>query len=307
MPKPGVNGFSGRVTATGVLEISRFSSPPEQFLDCRVLLYGYLADRETLKHRLSLNPARRYGDGELLASAFRQWGQDLQTYVLGEYAAVIWDCQASTALLTHDSLSLAQLFYANRSDGLVFATHITDLIDTTSADALDREYLADFLAMGFITTERTPYRSILRLLPGHSLFWRDAQVRQARSWSFANVRRICFRDDAEYEEQLRGLLEAGVRSALEPAATTWVSLSGGLDSSTIACVAAASGASRLAGYSVFCPNWPDVDERFWMKAVVDQCGLSWHQVDVEEILPFAMLPRHFHGEPSHTVIDAKKG
>jgi asparagine synthase (glutamine-hydrolysing) len=303
-----MNGFCGSLTRGGTLEVVAGDgvSAFEEHLGCRVLVWGYIADRTALSRRLQLHPSRRLSDGELLAHAFRMWGRDLQAHVCGEYAAVICDLRAKTGLLTHDALGLAPLFYARRSDSVAFATHLVDLIDAATSETLDDEYLADFLTFGVITSARTPYRSIRRLVPGQSLWWSDGQLREVQTWDLADVAPVWCRDDGEYEEQFRALLDAGVRAALDTVDSTWISLSGGLDSSSVACVAAQLGARDLAAYSVVCPAWPEADEQRWMQAVVDRCGLRWHKVDVATILPFSRLPDEFYGEPTQAVIDEEE-
>ncbi|HEV2643456.1 MAG TPA: asparagine synthase C-terminal domain-containing protein, partial [Candidatus Elarobacter sp.] len=155
---------------------------------------------------------------------------------------------------------------------------------------------------GFTTTARTPYPSIRRVLPGQSMWWCDGELRPLRTWDLADVPAVRCRDDAEYEERFRALLSAGVHAAREPVGPTWVSLSGGLDSSSIASVAARDDARGIAAYSIVSSSWPDADERTWMRAVVDRYDLAWHTVEVETMLPFSQLPGGFHGEPTHSVI-----
>ena len=298
-----MRAFSGLLTSHGTFDPLQL--PPQNFLYCDIFFSGYLADRANLSHKLSLEPAQ-VTDAELVAHAFHKWGRDLQSHVLGQYAAVIWDTRARAALLTHDSFGLSPLFYSLRKNGLAFASNVVDLLDAESANSLDAEYLADFLALGFITSHRTPFTSISRLLPGESLWWSNGTLQKLHAETLANIPETRCRDNAEYEEQFNSLLRSAVLSALHPSGATWVSLSGGLDSSTIASVAANSGAPGISAYSVICPKWPEADERPWMQAVVDRYELPWHTVNIEEILPFTMLPGKFHGEPTVAVIDEKR-
>jgi asparagine synthase (glutamine-hydrolysing) len=275
-------------------------APPPTFAGCRVLVRGYLADRADLRARLGV--AAHGGDAELLAHAFRRWGPELQAHVCGEFAAAIWDVRAKTALLTHDALGLCTLFYAERPGGVAFAGELEDLIDADSAGELDEEYLADFLVHGVATGARTPYRAIRRLLPGRSLWWSGGTLRELHTWNLAGIAPVACRDDAEYDERFRALLRAGVSSALEDG-PAWISLSGGLDSSSIAAMAAPSGGSTVGAYSVVSPRWPEADERPWMRAVVERYDLPWYTQDVELALPFSVLPTGFYGEPTPAIID----
>lgn len=278
------------------------SSRAVEHLGCRVLVSGYLADRDALCRSFGLESPARGGDAELLARAFRRWGRALSAHVDGEYAAVVYDVQSGVALLTHDAVGLGSLFYRRCGEELQFATNLIDMTTEPRSERLDEEYFADFLARGFIADHRTPYHGVERLLPGRALWWSAGSVQHLRTWEVADAAPIVCRDDAEYEERFRELLGAAVRSSADGSGKTWVSLSGGLDSSSVACVARALGVPNLGAYSLTCERWRDADERFWMRAVIDHTGIPWHTVDVEAVLPFSALPGAFHGEPTQQVI-----
>src|SRR5437870_13902588 len=81
---------------------------PEHYEPYHVLWRGYIANRAEL-----LAEAKRRGavlattsDGELFAQAYRSWGMELQSRVLGEYAVAIFDERSGSLLLTHDALGL---------------------------------------------------------------------------------------------------------------------------------------------------------------------------------------------------------
>jgi asparagine synthase (glutamine-hydrolysing) len=300
-----MKGFRGRFTAEGAFAAAPVGAA-ESFLGCEVLMRGYLADRTDLRGRFGLDAPSLAGDAELLAHAFRLWGENVQAHVNGQYALAIWDVQAKRGFLTHDAFGLEPLFYARRSGGLTFSTDLVDLVDPEATASLDEEYIADFLACGAITGERTPYRSVRRLLPGRSLRWAGGELRELRTWDLTGVSPLTYRDDAEYEERFRTLLVAAVCGAMDTPGRVGISLSGGLDSSSIACVAAQTGRHDLGAYSFICPGWPDADERRWMRAVVDHTELPWRTFDIEAALPFSMLPADFVGEPAPSVIDEER-
>jgi asparagine synthase (glutamine-hydrolysing) len=304
--KDAVKNFCGRISSHGVFEVLPKPEAPdwEEHLGYQLLIRGYIAARADLRRRFGLEQGLR-SDGELLAHAFRAWGSNLQAHVLGEYAVVVYDPIEKTGLLTHDALGLTPLFYSQRSGGVAFSTRINHLVDASSAQSLDEEFLADFLVRGSSTTERTPYSSIQRLMPGRSLWWSGRQLKQIQTWRLDDLPTVLCKDDGEYEERFRILIGDGIKAATSTEGPTWIALSGGLDSSAVASVAAHGGAHQLAAYSVISPGWPDVDEQRWMRAVVEQYALPWHPVDVEAVLPFSRLPGEFLGEPTESVIDSE--
>ena len=105
-------------------------------------------------------------DAQLVARAYRRWGEGLQAHLLGEYAFALFDAERGTLLLGHDALGLVPLFVTERGGALTFATDLAELVGATGVGELDEEYLADCLALVRGRDERTPYRHIRRLLPG---------------------------------------------------------------------------------------------------------------------------------------------
>ncbi|MGD0201954.1 MAG: asparagine synthase C-terminal domain-containing protein, partial [Bryobacteraceae bacterium] len=179
--------------------------------------------------------------------------------------------------------------------------------ETTPRRDLDDEYVATYLARGYLTTARTPFVSIQRLLPGMSLTWSKDAYRCFRAWDLAKVAPVRLRNDSEYEEQFRSLLEAALRATVNPAGTNWVSLSGGLDSSSVLSVAGKLGLSNIGAYSFISPGSPQGDEQHWARAVIDRYPVPWYTVDAAEALPFAELPDsfEFQGEPTSAVLYVK--
>jgi len=294
--------FSGRLSLHAGLETAGFenSPAPAEHLGCRVLFHGSIANSSELGRQLGMA-----GDSStfaVLAAAYRTFGNDLPVHVLGEYAAIIHDPGSGQALLTHDSMGLAPLYISECQEGLIFATHLVDILDATANDLLDEEYLADYIAMGVITTERTPYLGIRRLMPGRSMLWNNGRLIETVHWSLAAAPLLSIGTEEATEERFRQLLEEAVRGAMVESSTVWTHLSGGLDSSSVACIAAKLGAPRLAAYSAYAPNLSRADERRWMREVIDFWGMPWHLHDIETTLPFAKPPGAFLGEPAVSVI-----
>ncbi len=272
-----------------------------------VFLRGFLSNRADLLRALALDPADVRDDADLLAHAWRRWAADLQRHVLGEYAAAFYDPSRRTLLLTHDALGLGQIFYTVQDGGIAFGTHLIDLAEAAASRELDREYLATYLARGYLTTERTPFPGLRRLLPGMSLTWSPATTRVFCTWDPTRIPPLRLKSPAEYEEQFRGLINDALHATVNHSGNTWVSLSGGLDSSTVLSVAASLNLPNLGAYSVISPTSPQGDEQHWARAVIDQYQLPWHTLDAADALPFAELPTSFpfQGEPTSAVLQLK--
>ena len=299
-----MSGFCGRLGADGlrVLVPAGCDGRAGAQAGCAVLFSGYLANAQTLREELGLGGGA--DEAAVAAHAYRRWGEDVQQRLLGEYALVLFDPHARSALLTHDAVGLAPLFYEERAGELLFATDLLDLIGLLADDRLDAEYFADYLATGYITGARTPFAAVKRLVPGTTLRWSPAGSALRRTWDLADAGPPSRLSQRENEARLRELLTAAVRSSLGAHGQTWIALSGGLDSSTVACLAARERSTGIGAFSLVVPEYPDANEEPFMREVIAHTGMAWHALDTGTVLPFSALPDAFMAEPTAAVATA---
>jgi asparagine synthetase B (glutamine-hydrolysing) len=114
----------------------------------------------------------------LIAAAYRQWGDELQAHIAGEFSVAILDHRDRSLTLMSDALGLRPLYITERGGCLHFATHLETLVN--SSCTLDETWIASYLLSGGHERERTPYREIKVIEPGHTL------------WSHSKVDRIIY-------------------------------------------------------------------------------------------------------------------
>jgi len=143
----------------------------------------------------------------------------------------------------------------------------------------DREYVADFVAFGQVTGQRTPLASIRRLEPGEAIDWSPTALTRHRIWSLAHSNVEVPRDETEREARVLELIGDAVDAACAVGEPVWTELSGGLDSSTVTAMAASRGKPGLTAVSVIYRQRPQDDEERYMRAVVQRFGLSFAPID----------------------------
>jgi asparagine synthase (glutamine-hydrolysing) len=290
----------------GRMEDGQFacSPSPERFDQYRLLWRGFIANRPDILSETARRGAhvRSGSEGELFALAYRWWGDALQSHVLGEYSLAIFDEASATLFLTHDAFGLVPMFYGTVPAGVRFASHLEDLAGNAGLDDLDEEYVADYIADCFYSSERTPYRSIRRVGFGRSIICRSSGIIERRSWNFSSSPSV-LSDDRDYEERFRSLLSEAVANAAGAQGPVWTELSGGLDSSTVACFAGRTGVEDIAAISLVYQRYAKADESNWMQLVIDHCPMPWSKLDGDEALPFCELPDRFCAEPGLPMID----
>lgn len=187
-------------------------------------------------------------DVELVLHAWLRWREDCLRHLRGDFAFVVWDAAARRLFAARDQFGVRPFFYAVLGDSLIVSNDLAALRAHAGVpDALDDLSITDMLAFGLTQdVAATAFRSIRRLRGGHSLAWQGGRAEVRRYWNGLEDRPIRFGRDEDYVDRYRELLSRAVSDRLRrPRAA--VTLTGGLDSSSITQAACQIQASR--GYS----------------------------------------------------------
>jgi len=263
-----------------------------------VFYRGYIANRREILDILNESNSE-FPDARIFAAAYRRWGNEIQKRVIGEYSVVIIDELSEQIVLTRDSIGLRPIYYQIFEDGIAFASHVGDLVNRVDAPNLDDKFIADYLVYGQHHESRTVYHGIGTLPCGHTMIWSPRGTRLVRSWSLSEVETVRYRRETDYDERFRELLNEGIDAAFD--GTTWAELSGGLDSSTIACWATIKGRRSIEAVSVVYPHSRTADEKEWAEGVISAIAIPAHFVDGDEERAFSEFPDRFVDEPTRTL------
>ncbi|MBI3663818.1 MAG: asparagine synthase (glutamine-hydrolyzing) [Acidobacteria bacterium] len=184
-------------------------------------------------------------DTEVLLHGYRVWGEDVLQRARGMFAFGIWDEARQTLLLARDRLGIKPVYYYQHPERFLFASELRALLESGFVPReLDPTGLDSFLKFGAVQEPATLIRDI-RLLPaGHLLRWRDGRIAIERYWSLPAQAVAANGSEAERQrhiEEVRESLAESVRIRLVSDVPLGIFLSGGLDSSVVAALAAQSG------------------------------------------------------------------
>ena len=198
---------------------------------------GRLDNREDLIAALPGSFVRDRTDAAIVMMAFLKWGGSFLTRLVGDFALSLWDPDSRELLLARDAFGTRPLFYHLTPERILWSSELEPLLYAKGVNLeIDDEYIADYLVYE-VGLDQTPYREIRAVPPGHSLIVREGRPRLRRFWSLDPRSEIRCRDDREYEECFRQLFRDSIKCRLRADAPVWSELSGGLDSSSIVCVA----------------------------------------------------------------------
>ena len=176
-------------------------------------------------------------DTEVIVHQYEELGAACAAQMRGMFGFAIWDNKKQRLVLARDHSGIKPVFYATTPAGdIVFGSEIKAILASGMIDAeLDESAIAEYFAMGSVNGDRTLYRGIKKLIPGHTLTWQNGKIQIERYWSlpeYTDATAINLDLRAAADEYWARYVES-VRIMLMSDVPLGVFLSGGLDSSLL--------------------------------------------------------------------------
>jgi asparagine synthase (glutamine-hydrolysing) len=229
-------------------------------------------------------------DDMLVLDAYARWGVTCIDRLLGDFAFVLWDGRERRLFAARDHIGVRPLHYAFDGRSLVVASRIGQVLEGAHIERrLNETVVADCLGLNPSNPTETPFQGVWRVPAAHVL-QHDRGARAPRIWRYWELRErpvITYRSDDEYVAHFREVAGKAVRSRLRSPGPVGVMLSGGLDSSTIACLASelldTHNNGRLATFTAVFDRLSEADEQRYVEALVSRRGFEAHYVAADEM------------------------
>lgn len=222
------------------------------------LLDGYLDNASELSDALGSHHGAPHE--ELLAAAWLRWGSELPARMRGDFALLIWDETCGEGLLARDQLGVRSMFIHEASGILSFASEIRNLLALLpQRPSPDPVSVAHWVTMSNRPGSATLYAGVRRLNPGAMLLLDRGGAREVAYW-MPRFAEPLSESEPQLAHRVRASLDRAVALRVSDDGLTGVLMSGGLDSSSIAAVAAAQAPGRVSAQSAVFPDHPAVDE-----------------------------------------------
>ncbi len=225
-------------------------------------------------------------DVAIVAAAYEKWGNRCLADLIGDWALSIWSPQARSLILAKDPIGTRHLYYAFDKNQVRWSTVIDPLVLLAGKRfALDEEYVAGWFSF-FPETHLTPYIGIHSVPPSSFVLIRSGAHAVSKYWDFDPCKTIRYRSDTEYEEHFRAVFMESVRRRLRSQSPVLAELSGGMDSSSIVCVAdtitgfGGTETRRLETISYYDDSEPNWNERAYFSKVEENRGRQGWHIDV---------------------------
>jgi asparagine synthase (glutamine-hydrolysing) len=220
---------------------------------------------------------RSKSDTETILAAYAKWGADCVDHLRGMFAFALWDNERLFA--ARDRFGIKPFYYAVINGVFYFASEIKALLPVIPEIATDPDALAEYITFQYTIGDRSLFKHVHVLLPGHCILVENGAVKVRRYWD------VHYEVDWDhtpqwFERRMRDILDESVRLHLRSDVPVGAYVSGGIDSSLIAIMAAREDTSGRVGFHGKFSEFPGYDESSFAHAVARHGDLRLHEMDI---------------------------
>ena len=256
-----------------IVDIAAGSQPMTNEDGQIVITYnGEIYNHPELRHELEAlgHVFRTRCDTEVLVHGYEQWGVNLLQRLNGQFAFAIYDRNNETVFIARDRFGVRPLFYAQPRDAFYFGSEIKAILASGEVDAgIDPRGMDEVFTFWAARAPRTPFAGIASLEPGTYGIWKDGALWLRRYYELDYPEANAEPDDVI--ERLDELMLRSVGMRLRADVPVGAYLSGGLDSSITASLAASASPHTLRSFSITFDD-PRFDESDFQREVASDVG-----------------------------------
>jgi asparagine synthase (glutamine-hydrolysing) len=250
-------------------------------------IYNYLELRKELKGKGYIFHTRT--DTEVVLAAYAEWGMNCLHHFNGMWSFALFDFKNNCIFCSRDRAGVKPFYYYFDEKRFCFASEIKAILKIEDFSIEPNEQIiADYLLSGLIDhTNETFFKNIYQLRPGEYLLFKNKNLTIHSYWDI-EAKEIRFNRESDYAERFQELLQDSIRLRLRSDVPIGTCLSGGLDSSSIVCLAnklmfdGRSIEPQLIGkrQKTFssCFKETSYDERKFIEIVLEQTGAEKNYV-----------------------------
>jgi len=218
---------------------------------------------------------RTRSDTEVLVHGYEQWGVNVLQRLNGQFAFAIYDRNNETVFIARNRFGVRPLFYAQPGGAFFFGSEVKAILASGEVTAsVDPRGVDEVFTFWAARAPRTPFAGIASLEPGSYGIWKDGALWLHRYYELDYPETT--EEPADVIERLDELMLRSVGMRLRADVPVGAYLSGGLDSSITASLAASASPHQLRSFSISFDD-PRFDESDFQREVADDVG-SLHAI-----------------------------
>jgi asparagine synthase (glutamine-hydrolysing) len=227
-----------------------------------------LDERDAIMDRLGITGEERdrITDPLLLLRSFRKYGKDFVKDIYGDFAFAIWDKEKKELFCARDQMGVKPFLYYYQDGRFVFSTELKAIVNLPFVKTTpDQLYLRERTLRLRDQLDRTAWKDIHRLKAAFILRLDYKKADFNKYWTPVYRFNRKLKSEETSIQEIKRLLERVIDDHTRVKGNVGANLSGGLDSSSIVCMAAGNlekqGKILTTVSSIYEPGFPDPDNQ----------------------------------------------
>lgn len=243
-------------------------------------VYNYLEIRQELVRKG--HDIKSYCDTEVIIHAYEEYGEKCVEKFNGMFAFVIYDMNKKKIFAARDRFGIKPFYYFCDGDKFIFSSEIKGILASKKVHKeVNYEGIQDYIVFQFTLGKKTLFKNIYKLEPGYSLSMDLNEKLEPKITQYWDLE---FKYDTNHTEEyfvdrLKFLIDDAVRLRLRSDVELGSFLSGGLDSSTIACVASEClDGQQIKTFTGKFAEGKEYDESYYAKVAAEHAKAEYHEI-----------------------------
>jgi asparagine synthase (glutamine-hydrolysing) len=219
-------------------------------------------------------------DTEVILAGYHKWGVRVLDKLRGMFAFALWDDREKVLLCARDRFGIKPFYYSTVGDNFIFCSEVKGVLPFLPSIETDPEGLQEYFTFQLCLGEKTLFKGVEQIVPGHYLLIKDGKMQRHKYWEAQfnldwNHTKNYFRD------RLTELLEDSVRYHLVSDVPVGCYLSGGVDSSIVASLAKKQlGSHAMKAFTGKFSLGPEYDESRLARLTAQKSGIELHEIEL---------------------------
>lgn len=253
------------------------SSPSGNTICYNGEIYNYLE----LKNQLSGYSFKTTSDTEVILAAYEKWGEDCVNHLRGMFAFAIWNEKDQSLFIARDRFGIKPFYYTIQNNTFYFASEVKTLLPFIDEVKVNTTALKDYLYFQLYLGDYTLIENIQELKPAHKILINNGNLRIGRYWEV--YYNMDFDHTAKYfSDRLHELIYESIQLHTRSDVPIGSYVSGGIDSSIVASVAAKKSQNRepFLGFTGKFTFGDQYDESYYARKLAEKSNMGLHEIDI---------------------------
>ena len=220
-----------------------------------VVFNGEIYNYQEIKKELKDYPWQTNSDTEVLLYGYQEWGSDLPKHLRGMFAFALYDIKEKTLFCARDHFGIKPFYYYQNKGSFLFASEIKAFLDHPKFEKkFNESILSAYLSFSFTPTTETFFEDVKRLDAGHSLTYKDGEIKIERYFNLTFP--IEHKDYDEVVKEIDKVMKDSTDHHMISDVEVGSFLSSGIDSSYLVSLAKPA-KTYTVGYDI--PRYNEID------------------------------------------------